>query len=89
MASSYCFLNPNLKDLAIAFRYNNQRETLRLNKDDKGLPNTRTFIKSLNGLNYKLYNRLYATNTLLKANDKYFFSGDFSYTKLENAYEIV
>lgn len=88
-AKSYCFLSSQQKNFAIAFRYNNIKETLRQFQSGKDTdPTKMAYLQHRDQHILKLYNRLWNTADL---NPGYTlrFSGDYIYAVVENVYDLL
>ncbi|UYL94076.1 structural protein [Geobacillus phage vB_GthS_PK5.1] len=88
-AKSYCFLSSQQKNFAIAFRYNNIKETLRQFQSGKDTDPTRmAYLQHRDQHILKLYNRLWNTADLSPGYTLR-FSGDYIYAVVENVYDLL
>jgi hypothetical protein len=88
--TSYCYLSSVNKNFAIAYRFNNPKETLRQGKADKDAdPANMTFVMLQSGNAYKTYSRLWNDTASLQTGDIYRFSGDYIYSVVDNIYNLL
>jgi len=88
-AKSLVFLSPTNKDLAIAVRYNNIKDTLRqgaTNKDTN--PALITYLQNRDATLKKVYTRLY-NNASVPEGHVLRFSGDYLFAVAKNAYNLL
>lgn len=90
LAKSYCFLSSINKNLAIAFRYNNIKETLRQSMPNKNALDAMAYLQHRSNDVLKLYNRLWDnTGQELEPGFTHRFSGDYVISVQKNAYDLL
>lgn len=87
VATSYAFLASGNKDIGVAFRYNNMAETMRRGKANKNTNAQKAFLEHRNADFLKLYNRPWASGTVLPAGTVNRFSGDYLYMQGPGLYD--
>jgi hypothetical protein len=88
-AKSYAFLSDTNKNVAVAFRFNNIKETLRqgaIGKDESG--DTMTYLNNRNDSVKKIYSRLWNSSEV-NAGYQMRFSGDYVFGIGSNFYDLL
>ena len=90
LCKNYTFLSSKNKNLAIGFRFNDIKYTLRKYKLDKDLPENMTYIQHRNENILKIYSKLFnSSDNLVKKGFKHTFSGTYYFSNQFNIYDLL